>query len=343
MDNINFNKERNTYSFYSLKELAWHRLGTVVEDAKTVEEIVKIANLDYRVEKLPILVDYKNCYSEDDFERVKVKRFNNFYATTRLDTQEIFSIVSDRYEVIQNETIISLINKMIENSDNKLRIETAGVLGQGERIFVSAKMTSDLLLGEDIDRYLLFTSSHDGTLSFKFFVTNIRVVCNNTLQAALNGNNDYISFKHTEKVNNEIEQFKIYLDVIDKNFQDVKELYSVAANYKVDNLIKEDFISTLIFNSKELNHFKQIGNINQVDSEIISTRKQNTFISIDNAIEQGIGQDTNRGSMYWLYNGITTYLQNIKEYKNDSDMFNKIIENRNMNKDAFNYMFDKIA
>ena len=58
MDNINYNEQKGTYSFYSLKELPWHGLGTIVEEAKTPSEILEIANMDYRVELAPLYASF---------------------------------------------------------------------------------------------------------------------------------------------------------------------------------------------------------------------------------------------------------------------------------------------
>lgn len=38
--NIEFNSNRNTYSFYSLKELPWHGLGTIVEEANLLRRVI---------------------------------------------------------------------------------------------------------------------------------------------------------------------------------------------------------------------------------------------------------------------------------------------------------------
>lgn len=56
--NIEFNSNRNTYSFYSLKDVPWHGLGTVVEEAKTPDEIIRIANMDYEVALAPMFASF---------------------------------------------------------------------------------------------------------------------------------------------------------------------------------------------------------------------------------------------------------------------------------------------
>ena len=49
--NLNFNEQRGMYSFFSVKEKAWHGLGQIVEGYPTSAEALKFAGLDYTVEK----------------------------------------------------------------------------------------------------------------------------------------------------------------------------------------------------------------------------------------------------------------------------------------------------
>ena len=52
--NINLNSETGRYSFFSVKEKAWHGLGQIVEQYPTSEEAIKFAGLDYEVVKSPL-------------------------------------------------------------------------------------------------------------------------------------------------------------------------------------------------------------------------------------------------------------------------------------------------
>ena len=49
--NINFNSTTGRYSFFSVKEKAWHGLGQIVEQYPTSGEAIKHAGLDYEVAK----------------------------------------------------------------------------------------------------------------------------------------------------------------------------------------------------------------------------------------------------------------------------------------------------
>ena len=53
--NLNYNEKTNEYSFFSVKEKAWHGLGQIVEGYPNSAEALKFAGLDYTVEKRKIV------------------------------------------------------------------------------------------------------------------------------------------------------------------------------------------------------------------------------------------------------------------------------------------------
>ena len=51
--NINFNEDKQQYSFFSVKEKAWHNLGQIVQDYPNSKEALQFAGLDFEVLKRP--------------------------------------------------------------------------------------------------------------------------------------------------------------------------------------------------------------------------------------------------------------------------------------------------
>lgn len=370
MDNINFNKDKGTYSFYSLKENPWHGLGTVVDNAETPEEILKIANLDYEVALAPLYASFvpKNCvgvykYGDGCFD-CKVPSDNGLnsiiipkkgelittnYATYRTDNYDIFGVVGNRYEPVQNSVAMDFIYNILNNQDiinkNDIIIETAGVLGKGERIFVTAKLPNYDIAGDEINPYILFTTTHDGSGSIVACFTSIRVVCNNTLNMALNNSTNKIYFKHTKNVLNKLEEGSKLMGLAINYSGELKESLEPLSKTNIKEKEAIDFIQDLFLTESQVKYANEKGsifNINNSD-EVIATKTLNKIKEAVNYIENGVGQDSQHGTALWLYNGITSYINNGMNYKSKEDKFNSITDGigYKLNQKAFNLITNR--
>lgn len=170
----------------SVKQRPWHGIGTVVEDAPTSDEAIKIAKLDWKIEQVPVMAN-----------GVEIP---NYFANVRSDTNEALGVVRGRYKVVQNTEAFDFVDGIIENKDVECRYETAGSLFNGRKIFLLVKLPNKELLGDDVENYLFFTNSHDGSSALTAGITNVRVVCNNTLQMALKGAQRTWTCRHTDSI-----------------------------------------------------------------------------------------------------------------------------------------------
>ena len=79
--------------------------------------------------------------------------------------------------------------------------ETAGALQSGRKVWMLARMPHRYIIaGDEIAPYLVVMNSHDGSSGIKVAMTPIRVVCQNTLNLALNSAKRIWTTKHTENV-----------------------------------------------------------------------------------------------------------------------------------------------
>lgn len=373
MDNINYNEQKGTYSFYSLKELPWNGLGTIVEEAKTPSEILEIANMDYRVELAPLYAsfisngavtcekdlitgEYKGYYRSGNESipysiKKKGELIKTNYATYRTDTLDILGVVGSRYECVQNDVAIDFIFNVLHNQDiinkNDIIIETAGVLGKGERIFVTAKLPDFIIAKDLINNYILFTTTHDGSGSITACFTDIRVVCNNALNMALSGCTNKMTFKHTRNVNKRLNEGSNLMRnaIIYKNT--LVETLEPLSKIEVKERDAIEFIQDLFLNEEQANYVKSKGsffNINNGD-EMIATKTLNKMKDAITYIERGAGQDYNYGTALWLYNGITSYINNGINYKSNEDKFNSIMDGvgAKLNQKSYNLITSRYA
>lgn len=176
--NINFNEQTGKHSFFSVKEKAWHGLGQIVEDYPTSKEALQFAGLDFDVCKRP------NIHRLDDGN--EIISTSSFY-TYRPDTG---TVLGDRlgkdYEVVQNADAFSFFDAIVEGDG--IQYETAGALGKGEKIFITAKLPGYIKVGnaDMIEKYLFLTTSHDGFGSIMAAFTPTRIVCNNSATRWMN-------------------------------------------------------------------------------------------------------------------------------------------------------------
>src|SRR3546814_16291285 len=130
----------------------------------------------------------------------------NYYATMRTDTNTVLGVVGRDYEVVQNRDAFSFFDSIV--GGDGMMYETAGALGNGERIFITAKLPDYIRVGGDdlIEKYLFLTTSHDGSGSITAAFTPIRIVCANTLNAAMHRNSNTIKIRHTSGAKERLEQ-----------------------------------------------------------------------------------------------------------------------------------------
>ena len=206
--NINYNEQKQQHSFFSVKEKAWHGLGQIVSDYPTSAEALKFAGLDYTVEKRKLFTyDNENQNGNPDTDIIIPEiEVPNYFATIRTDSEQVLGVVGKDYEVVQNTDAFAFFDAIVGGEG--IQYETAGALGNGERIFITAKLPSYIKVGSDdlIEQYLFLTTSHNGFGSITAAFTPVRIVCNNTLSAALRNCSNSIKIRHTQNAKERLEE-----------------------------------------------------------------------------------------------------------------------------------------
>ena len=130
--NLFYNEQTGKHSFFSVKEKAWHGLGQIIENYPNSAEALKFAGLDYEVVKRP------NIHRLDN--GTEIISDNSFYSY-RPDTGAVLGdkLGSD-YEVVQNTEAFAFFDAIV--GGDGIQYETAGALGKGERIFITAPVAS---------------------------------------------------------------------------------------------------------------------------------------------------------------------------------------------------------
>jgi phage/plasmid-like protein (TIGR03299 family) len=311
---INFNEKSGTHSFASHSERAWHGLGQIVDKAMTASEAIQLANLDYQVGKTTIHAAIAGAPVTVDSLENMVKIQDKF-ATYRADTKVPLGIVGSRYEIVQNQDAFAFFDSIIDNGE--AIFETAGVLGNGERIFVTAKLPEDMLVaGEPCNKYIILTNSHDGTSSIIAGFTTVRIVCNNTLQAAFKDLTNKVLIQHRTGAKDRLGEAYKVMNIASKYMTEVNEVFNQMARTPItDEALQKYIIDVMQPEYKALK--------SKEEAEKISTRFKNQVTSIyDFAMSHPTQQtDAARGTVWGAYNSISGYYNYIQKYKDDEQKF----------------------
>ena len=160
----------NVESMFYVRETPWHGLGTRVMEAPDSKNALIYAGLDWKVIQKPV-------YIEDNH------LIPGYKANVRDSDNQVLGVVTDRYKVVQNEEAFAFTDELLGMG---VRYETAGSLQNGRKVCILARLPEEYIIaGEQITPYILLASSHDGSGAIKVALTPIRVVCNNTLNLAL--------------------------------------------------------------------------------------------------------------------------------------------------------------
>ncbi|OUP80758.1 hypothetical protein B5F07_19830 [Lachnoclostridium sp. An169] len=201
----------NVETMFYVRETPWHGLGTKVMEAPDSRKALIVAGLDWNVVQEPIYTDTGEPIS-------------GYKANIRDSDRSVLGVVTDRYKVIQNREAFAFTDELLGQG---VRYETAGSLQGGRKVWLLARMPHEYIIsGERISPYLLFSNTHDGSSSIKVALTPIRVVCNNTLNLALNTAKRSWSMIHTgdiqakmQEARNTLFRAEKYMDELGREFE----------------------------------------------------------------------------------------------------------------------------
>lgn len=175
----------NVETMFYTREKPWHGLGTCVSEAPTSQQALIYAGLDWKVEQ-------KDVYTPEH------RLIPGFKTNVRDIDSAILGVVSDRYQVVQNEEAFRFTDDLLGEG---VTYETAGSLQGGKKTWILARMPEKYIIaGDEIAPYLVVMNSHDGSSGVRVAMTPIRVVCQNTLNLALSQAKRVWTTKHTENV-----------------------------------------------------------------------------------------------------------------------------------------------
>lgn len=196
------------------REKPWHGLGTKVEEAPTSADALHLAGLDWRVEQKNIQL----CGGA---------KVPGYKANVRSTDGKVLGVVSDRYRIVQNADAFEFTDSIIGGD---VRYETAGSLNGGKKIWLLAKLPETEIAGDKTEPYLCFSNTHDGSGAVRVCMTPIRVVCNNTLNLALDSAKRAWSIRHTGSLQSKMHEARTCLRMANRYMGALAEKADRMAN-----------------------------------------------------------------------------------------------------------------
>ena len=193
-------------------ERAWHGLGTVTEGTLPAREAFETADALFTVEKRELLYPFDPTeYGQSSVQPAGV------FGVARTDTQALLGVVSKQYEIVQNDSLLRMAEFIREEVD----MDCVIVLSDGAKVCFTATLRgaeADIVPGDTVKRRIVGYLGHDGKTGCGVKFTNIRVVCQNTLTAALNECSAKSSIIHKGTANANFDALINSIDVARQDF-----------------------------------------------------------------------------------------------------------------------------
>jgi phage/plasmid-like protein (TIGR03299 family) len=274
----------------------WHRLGKRFVEAPSLEDAIVAAGLDWKVTTEPVLSQSGEVLPA--------------LATRRSSDGRILGVVGPTYNPLQNSEAFDFFRPFLESGE--AAIETAGSLRMGQRVFVLAKLKLDpmeVVKNDAVQKYVLLSNSHDGTLAVRVGFTPIRVVCANTMALAHDSKaSKLIRVRHTKNVLDNLDQIRSVMNLANAEFEATAEQYRLLASKEINQADLEKYVKLVFNTNKKLAEAE--GNIDSLNNRRLINGVQPLF-------EKGRGNDMPgvKGTLWAAYNAVSEYLQ----YERGSD------------------------
>lgn len=302
---------------------AWHGLGVVLPArALNSAQALKFSGLGgWELSKQPVYTGNQ----EDGYVP-----YPGRYAVTRTTDRKPVGIVGESYEIVQNEEAFAWMDYLLGGEG--FHYKTAGSLRGGSVVWLLAKAPFSIELPDSpIDPYVLLTNHHDRRGNIEATVTPIRVVCMNTLRAALAGATSVVKIRHTRSIRDRMGEAQKVLGLSKGAAERMRKTAQAMTRKKLSDRAFHDFLGQLV-------------PLEADPSKAAETRVTNTrelIAEIYNSDNPHLGQRDVRGSQWGVYNAVVAYNDHAmggretRTSKPEESRFVRILDGTNITHRAF--------
>ena len=275
-------------------ETPWHGLGVPVHNDLTPVQMLEKAGLDWTVEKVPTFCEYKDeLIPTDD------------YALVRSSDSRVLTTVSGDWEPIQNHEAFEFFNDFVMAGD--MEMHTAGSLDEGRSVWALAKIKDsfEVVTGDRVEPYLLFSNPHQYGKCVDIRFTAIRVVCNNTLTVALNGTTDMmVRLNHRNKF--DAESVKRTMGMANKRMG----TYVDVAKYLTTKKFTNDTVKSYLH--------QVFPSMVKDDTDYLDRPLSRPAAQVLEVLETQPGHEFGAGSWWQAFNAVTYATDHLLGHSNES-------------------------
>ena len=243
--------------FYTGAE-PWHGLGEKLEEAPTISEAINKSGLDWEV-------GVKDLVTTDGYD-VPAK------ATYRKSDNSILGVVGPRYVPLQNKDAFEWFQPFVDAGECSLHM--GGSLSGGQKVWALAQLNrdpSEIVKGDEVQKFILLSNSHDGTTAIRVGYTPIRVVCVNTLAFAhSHKQSNLLRIRHTKSAQTNLDNVRDIMDNINAQFEATAEQFRFLASRDFNQADVRKYVKVLLNVDKTVD--EDLKTVPRMSSMIFSLR-----------------------------------------------------------------------
>jgi phage/plasmid-like protein (TIGR03299 family) len=288
------------------------QVGSDVTQTSSLNEAMQQADLNWTVSKRPIYVPTQTEYATT----------NKWFANTRDDVDHILGIVGPDYQIIQNSELAYMASRVCGTD---VKVETCGSIQGGQRVWLQLS-SNPFAVGpkkDEVQPKFLLTNGHTGMHPLAALPTTVRVICENTLNMALNTgrkNNMMITLKHTGNIQDRLESLINAIHEFKDRTQNFQEKAEVLANKSVSTEFVQNFWTNVymdMFGNIHNNPTTEQQNEDNKDARSTMIKWSNTF-----DLETPVS-----GSNLWTaMNAVTYWIDHNQIYRGNNKAENRFVD-----------------
>lgn len=214
---------------FERRETPTNGVGISIADCRTVDEAIYKGGLDWNLIQQPVYVG-----------GVELPKYR---ATVREDTGKVLGITKDKYRPIQNNEVFSFADNLLELGAT---FDKIGCYKGGEKVWMSLKLPSRDIMGEQFDLYAFLINGNNGKSSLHDVLTTVRASCCNMWKGVVRNAKFIDSIGHNRSADWKIELAKQLMAESVKYYEGMENTFEELDKIRLDKNAVKDLIAKLM-------------------------------------------------------------------------------------------------